>query len=307
MATLFPALALMLAGAWFPATHYPASHGANGAQDALETDVVQTSSDRHERLTVPVRIGDHGTYSFLIDTGAQNTVVSGDLAARLALEPGEPARVVGVIGEQRAQTVVLDEIGLGRRTYQSLLAPLLDARHIGADGILGVDSLQDQRVLIDFARGMIAIDEARYLGGNAGFEIVVKARRRMGQLIMTRARIDGVPVNVVIDTGAEASIGNRALQRALAKKRGSQGALARSVLQSVTGDSMIADVGEGGRLDLGEAQIGNVSLAYLESPAFTALGLEAKPALLLGMRELRAFRRVAIDFASRKVLFDIQR
>ena len=36
-----------------------------------------------------------------------------------------------------------------------------------------------------------------------------------------------------------------------------------------------------------------------------ALGLDKKPALMLGMRELRLFRRVAIDFAARKVFFDL--
>jgi predicted aspartyl protease len=305
MAALIPAIALLLGSGYFPATHYPATHGASGAQEASEIDIVATRDDRHERLTVPVRIGGQGTFRFLIDTGAQNTVVSHDLADRLALTRGEPARVVGVIGEERAQTVVLDEIGLGRRTYQSMLAPLLDARDIGADGILGIDSLQDQRVLIDFTRGLIAIDEARYLGGDTGFEIVVKARRRLGQLIMTSARIDGVPVDVIIDTGAQASIGNRALQRALARRHRSGAPAAQSVLSSVTGDSVLADVGSAGKLDLGEVEIGNVSLAYVDSPAFTALGLDARPALLLGMRELRVFRRVAIDFASRKVLFDI--
>ena len=36
-----------------------------------------------------------------------------------------------------------------------------------------------------------------------------------------------------------------------------------------------------------------------------ALELGKKPALLLGMRELRSFDRVAIDFANRRVMFDV--
>ena len=49
----------------------------------------------------------------------------------------------------------------------------------------------------------------------------------------------------------------------------------------------------------------NVWIAFAEAPAFEALGLHKKPALLLGMRDLRSFDRVAIDFATRRILFDL--
>jgi hypothetical protein len=49
----------------------------------------------------------------------------------------------------------------------------------------------------------------------------------------------------------------------------------------------------------------NVLVAYVDSPAFPALGLGDKPALLLGMRDLRAFDRVAIDFQAKRVFFDV--
>ena len=35
------------------------------------------------------------------------------------------------------------------------------------------------------------------------------------------------------------------------------------------------------------------------------IGLADKPALFLGMREMRVFRRVAIDFPRKRVLFDL--
>ncbi|MFX9093446.1 hypothetical protein ABTN25_20120, partial [Acinetobacter baumannii] len=82
---------------------------------------------------------------------------------------------------------------------------------LGADGIIGLDSLQGQRVLLDFRAGRMAIGEVADLGGTRGFEIVVQARRRSGQLIMTDAIIDGVKTDIIIDTGSDTSIGNRAL------------------------------------------------------------------------------------------------
>lgn len=197
--------------------------------------------------------------------------------------------------------MVLDEVALGSRTYPGLLVPLLDGDHIGADGIIGLDSLQGQRVLIDFEKNTMTIADAKSLGGDRGYEIVVTARRLSGQLIMTNARIDGVNTQVVIDTGAESSVGNRALQRALSRKMTAE----QTVLTDVTGHRLIADLGTGRSLTLGSGTINNVAIAFADAVPFRVLDLEERPALLLGMRELRVFRRVAIDFSTRKILFDV--
>jgi predicted aspartyl protease len=290
------AAALLLADAALPQTH-----GANSAQQASEVDVVATGSDHHDRMTVPVRIGEQGPFRFLIDTGAQNTVLSTSLAAQLSLQPTSTATLVGIAGREQVDTVEIDEIGLGRHSYYGVLAPLLERVDIGADGIVGLDSLQGQRVLIDFEKNLMAIDEARNLGGNKGFDIVVTARRRSGQLIMTNARIDGVYTDVVIDTGAETSIGNRALQRALAQRHVTE----QAMLSSVTGQQILADVAVGGSLRIGQVQIQNITIAYADAPPFAVLDLDKHPAILLGMHELRVFKRVAIDFQERKILFDV--
>lgn len=106
---------------------------------------------------------------------------------------------------------------------------------------------------------------------------------------------------MLIDTGATTSIGNRTLQRALNHRSPSQ----QLILVSVTGHEIVADVGMPKRLTIGTVGITNLFVAYADSPAFAALDLANRPALMLGMRELRLFKRVAIDFGSRKVLFDL--
>lgn len=281
----------------------PVLTGQDGSQQASQTDVIAMNGDRHARMTVPVRMGEHGPFNFLIDTGSQNTVISTNLAERLALKPNARARLIGITGVEMVDTVELDQIDLGRRSYYGLLTPLLNAGDIGADGILGLDSLQGQRVLIDFRRDLIAVDDAKALGGNRGYEIVVTARRRSGQLIMTNAVLDGVRVDVVIDTGAETSIGNRALQVAMRRRQSPQG---QAELRSVTGQTVTADLGLGRAMEIDDITFRNVLVAYVDSPAFAALNLNAKPALFLGMRDLRAFDRVAIDFSARKIFFDMK-
>ncbi len=296
MPCLAPALALLLASG-----DIPAIAPIGGAPAASDVEVIKTRTDQDRRMTVPVRIGEAGPFHFVIDTGSQTTVVSTDLALRLALAPGRKARVIGVGGSESVDTAIVDRLELGRRTHHGLTVALLEAQNIGADGIVGIDSLQHQRLMLDFARNLLSIGDLKTSGGNRGFEIVVTARRRQGQLIMTNAMIDGIRVDVVIDTGADTSIGNRALQRVMKQR----GIAEQAVLIGVTGQRVIADLGYPRKLEIGEIGITNLIVAYADSPIFTVLDLERKPAMMLGMRELRLFKRVAIDFAARKIYFDI--
>ena len=76
-------------------------------------------------------------------------------------------------------------------------------------------------------------------------------------------------------------------------------------LDSVTGQSLTADLLLARRLQIQRLFLENVAIAFADAPAFRHLKLDRKPAILLGMRELKAFRRVAIDFQTRRVLFDL--
>lgn len=256
--------------------------------------------DRFERLTVPVTIGGAGPYRFLIDTGAQATVVTHALAEDLALPRRGQATLMAMGGARVVELVEVDELSFADRSVTGLLSPLLHARNIGADGILGLDSLQDLRVLIDFREERMLVDDADALGGNAGYEIIVRARRKLGQMVITDARINNARVAVIIDTGAQNSIGNRALLRRLrAPEVGKMGHI------DVHGTTIIGDLAFAHELEIGGMALDNVPISFSESPIFAALGLNKQPALILGIGNMRVFDRVAIDFAKRRVLFDI--
>lgn len=269
--------------------------------DTDQRDVVTGQPDRYQRLTVPVQISGRGPFRFVVDTGSQKSVVSRHIADELSLERGEQERIIGLTGPEMVETATVAELGIGRRRHRNLDVVIFDAEDIGADGIIGIDSLQGQRVLLDFGRNQMTVGDARSLGGDKGYEIVVTARRRHGQLIMTSAVLDGVPTDVMIDTGSDTTIANRALQRALNKRD----ALTPVVLISASGQALIADIGVHRRLEIGSIGIANLLVAYTDAPVFTALGLYRRPAMMLGMRELRLFPRIAIDFSRQKVYFDL--
>lgn len=270
--------------------------------DMGRVEKVAVLSEPFRRMTVPVSIRGTGPYRFLIDTGAQATVLSRDLADRLELVERQPAVLVGAASRRPVETTPVDGIGIGSRSINVAMAPLVDGANIGgADGILGLDSLQGQRLLIDFKEKALHVADARELGGNRGYEIVVRAHRRLGQLIITQARLDGVKTAVIIDTGAQGSTGNPALLERL--RRMPQ--LADGTMTDVNGVSLSGAVRVARKLTLDRAQLQNLPILFANSPTFHALGLDGEPALILGMEQLRLFDRVAIDFETQRVLFDL--
>jgi predicted aspartyl protease len=251
-------------------------------------------------MTVPVTIEGEGPFHFLIDTGAQATVVTRGLRDRLRLPTAGRATLVGMAARKQVELVRLDGLEFAARVFDAIEAPLLEAQHVGADGILGLDSLQDLRVLIDFRAGTIAVNDADALGGDRGYEIVVRARNKLGRLIITNATVDGVKTAVIIDTGAQGSMGNLALERRLrARSRG------EVKTTDVTGATLMASTATARIVEIDRMRLSGVPIAYADAPAFAALGLGDKPAMVLGIGDLRAFNRVAIDFADRTVLFDL--
>ena len=155
------------------------------AQPASADEVLKLERDLHNRMTVPVLIGSSGPFDFLIDTGSERTVLAREVARKLGLAISGNATVVGVAGSVPVELVEIDEISLGKRTYYTLTAPLLDAQFIGADGIVGIDSLQDQRVLIDFAANRIVIG----VTGATGSIYAVRMLEMLRQVADVRAEL----------------------------------------------------------------------------------------------------------------------
>ena len=268
--------------------------------EELSPEEAAIARDRYERMTVPVTIDGSRPYRFLIDTGAQATAVTYRIVDDLQLPLRGTATLVAMGSVEKVDLVEVDELSFADQSITGLLSPLLKASNIGADGILGLDSLQDLRVLIDFREERMLVADAKALGGNAGYEIIVRARRKLGQMVITDAYLDGVRTAVVIDTGAQTSIGNRALLRKLRTRE-----MGELVSQDVHGAIITSDLSYARELEIGGLTMGNLPIGFTESPVFAALGLTRRPALILGIGNMRVFDRVAIDFARRQVLFDI--
>lgn len=264
-------------------------------------EIIDADTERYDRLTVPVTIAGQGPFDFLIDTGSQATILALPLADRLGLSDRQPVTLVGMASRMDAETAPVLGLTLGRRIFDIDRAALVDQANIGtADGILGLDALQEQRVLLDFKDNTFSVADAEALGGNRGYDIVVRARRQLGQLVITSAELDGVKVSLIVGTGAQGSVGNLALQEKLRAR-----ALGEATMTDINGTQEAGDIRIAKLVQIGRARINNIPIVFVDSPSFAALGLGDRPAMVLGMNELRLFHRVAIDFKERKVLFDL--
>ncbi|WP_374594189.1 retropepsin-like aspartic protease [Sphingosinicella sp.] len=268
-------------------------------------EAVDFGADKSQRMTVPVSIDGQGPFNFVVDTGAERTVLSEELANTLGLGRTGTAEVHSISGAQRFQTVTVPSLSVTSTPVRNVQAPLLKRGNLGAEGLLGIDSLQSKAILIDFAQQKIMVtpaSKAPELNADEGDTIVIRARSRLGRLILADAAVGERKIAVVIDTGAEHSVGNLAMRKA-AVKRGKAMLLIPTTLQDVAGGSVPAEIAVVNDMRLGSVTLTGMPIAFADLPVFRQLGLDKRPAMLLGMNTLRAFNQVAVDFATKKVRF----
>ena len=257
------------------------------------------------RMTVDVRINERGPYKFVVDSGADTSVVGEKLAAQLGLPRAEPAFLHSMTESSMVEQVEVDELQLGPTITTAMDLPVLDERHIGGDGMIGLDALVKQRLMMDFEKRVITVDETSERAPMRGDVIVVTGRMQRGQLILTEVEAQGKRVDAVIDTGTEVTIGNMALRDALFIRNSDK--IGKITIYGVTGKPEELDFIFLSRLELGPIVLQNVPIAFANLPPFEVFGMSEKPSLLLGTDLMENFRRVSLDFGERKVWFQLRK
>ncbi|MDB5704844.1 MAG: hypothetical protein JWN66_1960 [Sphingomonas bacterium] len=271
------------------------------------TDTTLAFEDAASRMTVPVTIAGAGPYQFIIDTGAERTVISRELASTLGLTRGRDIRLTAMTGTSNVGTVMIPSLNVSSITSRPIEAPELLSANLGAPGMLGIDTLSGHSLTIDFETNRMTVTPSKRRARPSevyGSDIVVRARNVYGQLIVTQAYYKGRRISVVIDTGAAVSMGNTALRNRMRRELKTPQQIK---LTSVTGDSLMADYSQIGRLDIGGVGFNNLPIAFADVAPFKRFGLADEPALMLGMDALRLFRHVEVDFANREVRFALPR
>lgn len=277
------------------------------ACDPLASDATSvtgaTSKDTAGRAVALIHINGQGPFRFILDTGANRSVLSLALATRLGLSHSGVGVVHSVDSAELATLVNVDSLSFGSLQLSGGDTPVLDGPMLdGQHGLLGVDGMAGRVLHVDFTRNCVEIYEHAAPMSLKGW-LSVPARLRFGSLLLVQGDIMGVRVNVLLDTGSDISLANEPFREAMmdvgarsieyhnghAFTFGRPIVLARRVWTP--------------RLYLGRTVVESVNAYIGNFHVFDMWGLQDEPTLLIGMDVLERAQEMAIDYENAVVHF----
>ncbi len=260
------------------------------------------------RLTVPVHINGKGPYRFIVDTGADRTVLATEVAVELGLVHGPRVLLSGVVQTKIADTVSIRHLAFGSTASGNFSVPTVPRALLDADGYLGLDFLDDHRVTFDFKSGLLQVSDSRpklSADWTRPSEARIHTFGSSGHLRSLDCRVDGVSSAAFVDSGAEVSAANGPLLAALARRNPSFGVVGDMELIDITGGQIQGKVAMVKQIRLPGLAFDDCPLVIANFQVFKAWGLTRSPALLIGMNVLRQFSRVSIDYRLKELRFDL--
>ena len=175
--------------------------------------VAPTNRDRIGRVWVPVFINEQGPFRLVLDSGATRSAVIPRVAERLGIPTNlsPPVLLRGVTGTAIVPTIKVASVSVGDLYVGPAVLPLVVDAFGGAEGLLGTEGMEDKRIFIDFRNDFINVSRSRNRRAETGFEVIPFVADKL-PLLIVRASVGGTPVRAIIDTGAQASVGNEALK-----------------------------------------------------------------------------------------------
>jgi predicted aspartyl protease len=273
-----------------------------------DTVPIAAATDAASHLTVAVRIDGHGPYHFVVDTGADRTILAIEVADELGLFRGDRVMLDGVVSAVLTDTVAIRTLSSGSITCRHLVVPTLSRSLLQADGYLGLDFLDGHRVTFDFKNHILQVSEPRARLSASWArenEARIGASGSAGHLQALDCVVDGVPATAFIDSGAEVSAANAPLLAALAKRNPSFGEIGTIRLIDITGGEILGKVAMVDKIRFSGLTFHDCPLVIADFLVFGVWGLRQRPALLIGMNLLRQFARVSIDYGLKELRFDL--
>lgn len=257
--------------------------------------VAPTTRDRIGRIWAPVLIDGKGPFRLVLDTGASNSAI----LPRVAEALGTPihvdsVRLRGVTGTMVASSIRVKTLEVGELLLEGTTMPIVSDVFGGADGVLGTEGLTDKRIVIEFRRDRITIVRSHREPAPPGY-LVLPFKFVKNRGLRIKMSIGGVPAVAVIDTGAQATVGNLALREALARRIKAAGPGEETII-GVTQDIQTADRVLVRSLYAGDLLVRNAEILFTDLHIFDHWQLRSEPAVLIGMDILGVLNTLIIDY-----------
>lgn len=251
---------------------------------------------------IDVAINGRGPFRFIVDTGAEQSVLSQSVARSLQLPFARTVKVEGVARAYQTSMVNVGTLSFGTISRQGMVLPVLPDSWLGADGYIGLDILDRHRVVMDFADDRLLVlhpsvnDGAPHADNLIVPEIYNSGRR--GRLRTSSCMVDKVNTTIFIDTGASVTVGNNALFDAL-RDADADFHYYRNYtnLEDVAGGDEAGALLDFAKLSIADITLDNGGIIVAPLSVFEKWKLADTPALILGMDFLRRFDKVLIDYA----------
>jgi len=263
--------------------------------------VAPTRYDRIGRIWVPVLINGKGPFRLVFDTGASRSAVNADVASALgvALPTADTMLLSGATGSRVVSSIQVDRMVIGDVALPARRLPIMTDALGGADGVMGSEGLLDMRIQIDFGLDRISVRRSKRERAPSGF-LVIPVDIKGGLLIADDATVGGIPVRVIIDTGAQGTVANEALRRAL-RQRLRMDERRPSQITGVTSDVQSGDTMAIPEMVLGTTRISPMEVTVGDLYIFQRWHTTRTPTILLGMDVLGLLDTLIIDYSRREL------
>ena len=280
---------------------YADSAATASTTESPELFAVPTTNDRAGRIVAPVMVNGQGPFRFIVDTGANRSVITPKLAQRLGLPVrlDKPIQLSGVTGRVLVGTTLVSRLEAGALVLTDVDLPVVASALADVDGILGVEAFGDMRLVVDFANNQFKIERSDGRRPPRGFA-TLPAQFKHGRLLVIDAAIGEQSAKAVIDTGAEGTLGTPSL-RALLHRRTTRDHVGGAMIEGVGTDVQRAQVINAPAIHLANVEIKGAQISYGDFHIFEKWGLQDRPALLIGMDVLGAVDVLVIDYKRREV------
>lgn len=262
--------------------------------------VAPTQLDRIGRVWVPVFINGRGPFRLVLDSGATHSAITPSVVQQLGLSTTEQPAVMmrGVTGSAITPAVRVDSLSVGDLEVGTSILPVVADAFGGADGLLGSEGMSDKRIYIDFRHDFVNIGRSRNRRADTGFT-AVPLLADQGRMLVVDALVAGIRTRAILDTGAQASIGNDALRSALDRRRRREGTM--DLITGATGDTQRGEGLVVSPVVIGGLAVYNAHVTFGNVHLFNTWAKADTPTLLVGMDVLGLVDTLVIDYRRREV------
>ncbi len=268
--------------------------------------VAPTTRDRIGRIWAPVLINGKGPYRLVLDTGASRSAVIQRVVDDAGLPVrSRPVRLRGVTGSAVVPAVHVETLEFGELVIENATLPVVADAFGGAEGVLGGEGMKDKRIHIEFLKDRISILRSHGAPAPPGFS-TVPFKYRINGGMRIEVMVGPIRTTAVIDSGAQATVGNLALREALARRRGEKDPYDDAII-GVTEDIQQATRVRIPSIVAGDLIVRNADIMFSDLHIFDHWQLLSRPAVIIGMDVLGALDTLVIDYRRNELQLKVRR